>query len=112
MSSDATVNFSQTIAVRCDDPEALVRHLATWDEEQAQADVMGYMGVHLLADRETPGRYLIVAEFASVDPDVSAAEEAARNNDRPETQAWDQRLRAIIDGEPEFHDWDELYRTG
>ena len=47
---------------------------------------MGYMGTRLYADREDPGRFLIVADFGVVDPDVSAAEEAARNNDRPETQ--------------------------
>ena len=73
---------------------------------------MGYMGTRLLADRETPGRYVILAEFGVVDPDVSAADEAQRNNERPETQEWLERLRAVIDGEPEYHHYDELYRTG
>ena len=73
---------------------------------------MGYMGVHVLADREDPGRYLIVAEFAAVDFDVPAAEEAERNNQRPETQAWVSKLREVIDGEPLYHNYDELYRTG
>jgi hypothetical protein len=59
------VNFTQTIAVRSDNPQALVDMLAEWDEQQAAADVMGYMGTHLLADRDRPGHYLIVAEASS-----------------------------------------------
>lgn len=105
-------NFMQTITVRCDDPDRLAELLAEWDRNQATADVMGYMGSHLLVDREHPGRYLIVAEFGVVDPDVSAADEAKRNNDRPETREWAARLRDVIEGEPEYHEFDEIYRTG
>ena len=105
-------NFSQTITVHCDDPAILLEMLEQWDREQAMADIMGYMGTRLLADREIPGRYVFVADFGIVDPEVSAVEEAKRNNDRPETQKWADRLRAVVEGEPEFHDYDELYRTG
>ena len=42
---------------------------------------MGYMGTRVLADRENAGQYVIVADFGVVDPDVSAADEADRNND-------------------------------
>jgi len=104
-------NFSQTIAVRCDDPAPVIALLEQWDLEQSSTDIMGYMGVRVLADRESPGRYLIVADFGVVDPDVPAAEEAARNNKRPETQAWAARLRALVDGDPEYRHYDELYRT-
>lgn len=106
------MNFTQTIEVRCSDQEALVTLLADWDQGQADSDIMGYMGTHLLADRAEPGRYLIVAEFGVVDPGVPSAEEAQRNNDRPETQAWADRLRALIEGEPSYGHFDELYRTG
>jgi hypothetical protein len=104
-------NFSQTIAVRSHDPEKLLELLEQWDIDQAATDIMGYMGTRVLADREDPGRYLIVADFGIVDPDVSAAEEAERNNARPETQAWAARLRALVDDEPVYHHYDELYRT-
>lgn len=104
-------NFSQTIAVRCDDPATLIEMLAQWDLDQATTDIMGYMGTRLLADRENPGRYLIIADFGVIDPDVSAADEAMRNNERPETQAWAARLLAAVDGEPEYRHYDELYRT-
>jgi hypothetical protein len=106
------VNFSQIISVRSDHPDAIVQLLADWDRAQAETDVMGYIGTHVLADREDPGRYLIIAEFAAVEPGVSAAEEAARNNERPETQAWAEKFRQVIEGEPAYSHFDELYRTG
>jgi hypothetical protein len=105
-------NFTQTIAVRCDNPDILIEMLAEWDRQQSKADIMGYMGTRLLADREIPGRYIIEADFGVIDPDVSALEEAERNNTRAETQAWAQRLREDVDAEPEYHNYDELYRTG
>ncbi len=106
------MNFTQIISVRSDHPDAIVRLLEEWDRSQAETDVMGYAGTHVLADRENPGQYLIIAEFAVVDPDVSAAEEAARNNERPETQEWAKKLLEVIEGEPVYHHYDELYRTG
>ena len=104
-------NFSQTITVRCDDPAPIIELLAEWDRDQAQSDIMGYMGTRLLADREQLGRYVIIADFGVVDPSVSAADEAKRNNARPETRRWAERLREVITGEPEYRHFDELYRT-
>jgi hypothetical protein len=104
-------NFSQTIAVRTDDPAPIIELLEQWDLDQASTDIMGYMGVRLLADRDAPGLYLIVADFGVVDPDVPAADEASRNNERPETQAWAARLRELVHGEPEYRHYDELHRT-
>ena len=104
-------NFSQTITVRCEDPASIVELLAEWDLNQATSDIMGYMGTRILADRENLGHYVIIADFGVVDPDVSAADEAARNNARPETQMWAARLLEMIDGEPEYHHFDEIYRT-
>lgn len=69
-------------------------------------------GMHLrVADRAEPGRYLIVADFGVVDPDVSAADEAARNNERPETQATAAAMRAVLDEEPVYRDYDWEYLT-
>jgi len=106
------VNFSQIISVRSDDPDAIVQLLVDWDRQQAEADVMGYIGTHVLSDRDEPGHYLIIAEFAAVDPDVSAADEAMRNNERAETQTWARKFREVIQGEPAYSNFDELYRTG
>jgi hypothetical protein len=106
------LNFVQTISIRSDNPDDLVKLLEEWDRNQASADIMGYIGTYLLADRENPGNYLIVAQFAAVDPDVPAADEAQRNNERPETQEWARRLLDYIHGEPEYHNYNELYNTG
>jgi hypothetical protein len=104
-------NFSQTIAVHCKDPAPIIEMLTQWDLNQATSDIMGYMGTRLLADRDEPGRYIIVADFGVIDPEVSAAEEAARNNERPETKAFAARLLEVVDDEPEYRHYDELYRT-
>ena len=93
-------------------PKRLVELLAEWDEGQATTDVMGYIGTRLLADRDDPGHYLILAEFAEVDGDLTSAEEAERNNQREETERWAAKLRALVEGEPEWIHFDELYRTG
>jgi hypothetical protein len=107
-------NFSQTISVKCSDPEKLeklVEILRQWDRDQANADIMGYMGIRVLADREHEHEYLIIADFGVVDPDVSAADEAARNNERPETQATAAALRALLDEEPVYRNYDWEYLT-
>lgn len=106
------VNFTQMVSFRCNDPDAVVELAAGWDDMQAEADIMGYIGSHVLVDRDNPDQYVLVAEFGVVDPDVPAAEEAIRNNDRPETQQWAQKLLEIIEGEPTYRNFDELYRTG
>jgi hypothetical protein len=106
------VNFTQIISVRSDRPDAIVRLLSEWDRAQAETDVMGYIGTHVLADRDDPGRYLIIAEFAAVEPGVTPAEEAGRNNERSETRAWAEELREVIESEPAYGHFDELYRTG
>lgn len=104
-------NFSQTITVRCDDAAPIIEMLTEWDLNQATSDIMGYIGTRVLADRDNPGQFVIIADFGVVDPDVSAADEAARNNDRPETKAFAARLLEVVDGEPEHRHYDELYRT-
>ena len=104
-------NFSQTITVRCSDPAPIVAMLAEWDLNQATGEITGYMGTRMLADREKLGQYVIIADFGVVDPNVSAADEAARNNARPETREFAARLLEVIDGEPEYCHFDEIYRT-
>jgi hypothetical protein len=100
------------ISFRCTDPDKLIEMSEAWDRMQATSDIMGYMGQHILAEHERPGYYMIVAEFGVVDPNVSALEEAQRNNDRPETQEFARKLLEICDGEPIYHNYDEVYRTG
>lgn len=106
------MKFTQTISVRCGDADALTALLAEWDQLQANSELMGYIGTRLLADRGDRGHFLIVADFAQVDADVPSADEAERNNQRDATEAWASRLRDLVEGEPEWEHFDELYRTG
>jgi hypothetical protein len=106
-----TRNFSQTFALRSDEPDTLIALVRAADEFQASQEVMGYMGTRILADRDDPGRYLMISDFGVVDPSVSAAQEAFVNNERPETQAFAESVRAASKGDIEWHHYDELYRT-
>ena len=104
-------NFSQTITFHCPEPAKLIALIERWDREHATSDITGYMGTRVLADRENLGRYVCIIDFGVIDPAVSAAEEAARNNELPETKAMAAAVAEIIDGEPEYHHFDEVYRT-
>jgi hypothetical protein len=106
------MKFAQMINIKTDDPDGVARLLADADRAQAATDIMGYIGTRLLANRDEPGCYVIIAEFAEVDGDLTAAEEAELNNQREETQEVARRLRDLVDGEPEWVHFDELYRTG
>lgn len=88
------MKFEQSIHFECGDPDALIDLMIEWDAGQATSDVMGYIGTRLLANRDTPGSYMILAEFAEVDGDLTPAEEAERNNQREATELWVTKLRA------------------
>jgi hypothetical protein len=105
------LNFSQTITFHCPEPSKLIELIARWDRSHAEGEITGYMGTRVLADREHLGRYIAIVDFGVIDPKVTAAEEAARNNERPETKAMAAAVREIIDTEPEYHHFDEVYRT-
>jgi quinol monooxygenase YgiN len=46
-------------------------------------------------DRDTPGRYMLIAEFASY-------EAAMENSNLPETEAFAEQLTALLDGPPVY----------
>src|SRR5689334_9484654 len=95
--------FTQTITFRTDHPEELIAAAHEWDALQAQAEIMGFMEVPILADRDDPGRYVMINDFGVVDPNLTAAQEAYLNNERPQTQAFAERLGALTTGEVEWH---------
>ncbi len=86
--------FIQTIEVRTDDEATLRDHVAGWHAEQTGI-APGYRSARILADEDTPGRFLIEVDFSSRD-------EADRNNTRPETAAWAAKLNELTTGEPRF----------
>ncbi|TMK55025.1 MAG: hypothetical protein E6G60_20715 [Actinobacteria bacterium] len=103
--------FTQTITFHSDHPETLIALAREWDSLQASQDAMGFMECRILADRDDPGRYVMINDFGVVDPDVSAAQEAFLNNERSQTQEFAERFLAVAIGEAEWHHYDELYRT-
>ena len=98
------MRFAQTMAVRADDAQALAELMTAWHEAEA-GKAPGYLGSVLLADRDHPGRYLIVVHFSS-------AEEAEENDARPETEGWGAKLSALIDGDADFGNYDEIHTVG
>ncbi len=92
--------FTQIITVEGADEQALRELVSTWDEEQSGV-APGYQGARVLAD---DGRYLVEVNFSS-------EEEARRNNDRPETEAWAKGLRELAAGEPSYRDLRQVYST-
>ena len=98
------MSFTQIIEIDgVRDEQALRDHLARWDAEQAEA-APGYLGTRMLEEEGASGRYLVEVDFSSED-------EAMRNNDREETAAWAEQLRALIDGEPNYRNLHRRYST-
>ena len=87
-------SFTQHVVINSSDPEGLVELLRDWVRDEAP-NAPGYLGGRVLAFRDKPGRYVIQADFATW-------EDAQKNNDRPQTQEWSQRLMTLIDGEPKY----------
>jgi hypothetical protein len=103
--------FTQTITFRTDRPDELLAIAREWDALQARHELMGYMEVRVLADRDEPGKYVLVNDFGVVDPSLTAAQEAFLNNEREQTQDFANRIGALVQGTAEWHHYDELYRT-
>jgi hypothetical protein len=105
-------NFVQTLRVHCPDPTKLIELIEQWDLANATSeDLTAYMGTRVLADRQHLGYYTLIIDFGVIDPDVPAADEAARHNERPETKAMAAAAALLIEGEPVYEHFDEIYRT-
>jgi quinol monooxygenase YgiN len=88
------VQIIQWQTSRIDEVEAMS------EEYRANRDATtGPARVLILADRDNPGTYYTVAQFAS-------AEAAEANNGRPETEAFAKRMGELCDGPPTFHNTD------
>ncbi len=96
--------FTQTMRVKSTSAKQLTELMAEWHDNQS-GTAPGYEGARLLAERDGSGELVIEVDFSS-------EEEAKRNNDRPETKAWAERLKQVVDGEPEYKDFEVVYSTG
>jgi hypothetical protein len=88
--------------VQTHDEAALRDHVAGWHAEQTGI-APGYRRARVLADSKQPGRYLI-------EGDLRLPEEAARNNERAESNAWVARLADHVAAAPQYRDF-RLVRT-
>lgn len=108
----ARPRFTQVIRMKSSKIDEFLQLRREYDAQTASADVMGFLGARVLASRERPGEYLIIADFAEVDGNLTAEQEARRNDARNEAEGWYAKFMSLVDGPPEFDDYDELYRTG
>ena len=90
--------YVQGIRIKSDGGDAIKALMAQWDADQ-RGIAPGYQSSRLLADRDQPGAYVIEVEFSSY-------EEAQRNNERPETASWSEKLHALIDGDATYANLD------
>lgn len=98
------MQFTQHVVVHAESEEAILQLFDAWQEE-GSGGAPGFLGGRVLRFRDQPGKFVIQADFVSWD-------DAQENNDRPETQQWAERLRAIIDGEPKYENLDVLVEFG
>jgi quinol monooxygenase YgiN len=96
------MKFSQHIVFYAGDEHAVLDLLSAWNADDGGA-ASGFLGVRVMRFRDKPGRYVVQADFESW-------EAAAANNERPETNQWAERLRALADGEPKYENLDVLAR--
>lgn len=94
--------FTQLITVQGAEDQALHDLCAKWDAEQFGV-APGYQGCRVFADDAT-GRHVIEVDFSS-------EQEARRNTDRTETQAWANELGALIKGDPAYLDLRQVCST-
>lgn len=73
-------------------------------DEQYEKDTAGkgtYRRSIVCRDRNDPDRYFVMVFFDSY-------EDAMRNSELPETQALAEKMGALVEGPPAFHDLDVL----
>jgi hypothetical protein len=98
------VSFAQIFEVTATDEQALGDHVAGWQAGQ-HGLVPGCRGARILANEDTPGRYLMQVDFSS-------GEEAGRNNLRSEAAAWAIELAELTGGDPKFRNLRVVCTTG
>jgi len=86
--------FVQVIEGTVSDPAAVRAHLDRWVQE-VSSSATGWLGT--TAGVTPQGRFVGVIRFES-------EEDARRNSDRPEQDAWWQEMAKLIDGEATFRD--------
>ena len=95
MSNIAHGQFVQHIRFKTSKINEIMTLMQTYDPTSAAGEPNAWV----LADRDNPDTYLASVVF-------STAEEAMKNNDLPQTQAFAAAMMALCDGPAEFHNYD------
>ena len=98
------MSFTQTMIVQAGSADQLVEIAEGWHRDQAGV-APGYQGARILADKDRPGTYLLEVDFSS-------EEEAQQNNARSETESWARQLQEVVQGQPEYRNYEVAYTTG
>jgi antibiotic biosynthesis monooxygenase (ABM) superfamily enzyme len=93
--------FVQVIRFRSKRPEEIRAMSEEYETTMDQAGP-GPIGSEVLRVASEPDTYIALARFTS-------AEKARENSGRAETNEWYRKFTALIDGEPEFIDTEQIY---
>lgn len=92
------MTFVQTISFTTSNIEEIQKMSEEYRREQGDR-APGFRRNWVMKDRDNPNHYLISVEFDSY-------EKAMENSARPETDAFAKKMRELIDGEPEYGNYD------
>lgn len=95
--------FVQLIEFRTTRREELLSLASRWSEDATGRGTARW--AQLCADRDDPGRWRLIVEFASYDA-------AMQNSQRPETDAMSREFAELCDGEPVFRNLDVVHTAG
>ncbi|HEX7744033.1 MAG TPA: hypothetical protein VF462_02060 [Micromonosporaceae bacterium] len=93
--------FVQVIEYETDRPDEIRALGDEWSREQPAEGPP--VRVIMSQDRDNPGHFMMVVEFDSY-------EQAMKNNDRPETGAYAERMRRLATTEPRYVNLDVTYQ--
>jgi len=96
--------FVQVIRFRTQRIEE-IRALIQEYEQQTDRPSTAPIGSEVLQIKADPNSYMVLARFSS-------AEAARENSARPQTNEWFRKFSALLEGQPEFMDTEQVYEFG
>ncbi len=93
------MGFIQTISYRTTRPDEIQALAEKFNQDNP--DAPGLIGTKVLKDRDREDAYLIIAEFENY-------EIAMENSARPETDAFARQMSELIEGAPEYGNYDVI----
>jgi quinol monooxygenase YgiN len=95
--------FIQTISFTTSRADELQQLADQYDRDNP--DAPGFLRSRILRDRDRENAYVIVAEFENY-------ELAMENSNRPETDAFAKKMGELLDGPPQYGNYDVIAEQG